>query len=172
MDKFKGKAYVLLNCLEECGCFVLRKGALESYYIHTHENIFDEKPSSAIEEIEYLQDIAIDKVSDNYDVIVRCIKYSANASSIDETVSVKRELLSEISPMLGQLNEKTDENEINTIIKQVKGNNNSLFEYEIDYPKIDVNIKSNILNVQGFPITFNKGDNVNSVVEEKIINKS
>ena len=125
--ELKVRLNVLLNCLEECGCFVLRKGALESYYMHTHENIFDEKPSSAIEEIEYLQDIDIDKVSDNYDVIVRCIKYSANTSSIDETVAVKRELLSEISPMLGQLNEKTDENEINTIIKQVKGNNNSLF---------------------------------------------
>jgi len=166
--EIKKRISVLLDCLEECGCFILRNGALESYYMHTDECIFDGKPLSAIEEIEYLRNQSIDDIEKNYDVILRALRYSAKVHSINETIAIKRELLSEIAPILGQFEQNTIKDDLNSIIKQVKGNNKSLFNYEINYPEISIDINSQILDVKGFPLKVRKGDNINDIVNNNI----
>jgi len=164
----KKRLIVLFEILEKCGCFILRKGALESYYIHTNNYVFDGKPSSAIEEIDYLENEEVETIKENYDMILRCLNYCSNTQKIDETRLIKMELLAEIAPILGQYSQDMAEKDINSIIKQVRGNEKSIFTYKNEYPNIEVNIESKILKVNGFPIKFKKGDNVNEVVEQKV----
>ena len=166
----KKRLIVLFEILEQCGCFILRKGALESYYMHTKDYIFDGKPSSAIEEIEFLDNEKDETIEENYEIILRCLNYSSNTQKIDEARPIKTELLAEIAPILGQYCQDMMEKDISSIIKQVRGSEKSIFIYNNEYPNIEVNIESKILKVKGFPIKFKKGDNVNEIVEQKIKN--
>lgn len=104
------------------------------------------------------------------DDILKSLRYSSTTEIIDETKAIKMELLAEIGSILGQFSEDTKIENINTIIKQARGNNNSLFNYTISYPNIRADIKSKILNVKGLPIEFKKGDNINDIVENQIQN--
>lgn len=164
----KKRLIVLFEILEQCGCFILQKGALESYYIHTKDYIFDGKPSSAIEEIDFLDNEKDEIINKNYDIILRCLNYSSNKQKINETRPIKIELLAEIAPILGQYCQEMTEKDISSIIKQVRGSEESIFKYNNEYPNIEVNIESKILNVKGFPIKFKQGDNVNEIVEQKV----
>jgi len=166
----KKRLIVLFEILEQCGCFILKKGALESYYMHTKDYIFDRKPSSAIEEIDFLDNEKDETINENYDIILRCLNYSSNKQKIDEARPIKTELLAEIAPILGQYCQDMTEKDISSIIKQIRGSEKSIFTYNNEYPDIEVNIESKILKVKGFPINFKKGDNVNEIVEQKIKN--
>ena len=42
----------VLEALEKAGCYVLRKGAIESYYQFANNAAYDEKPSNAVKEVE------------------------------------------------------------------------------------------------------------------------
>ena len=47
----KKRITVLLDILEELGCFILRKGAIESYYTFSPNTTFNGKPSAAAHEV-------------------------------------------------------------------------------------------------------------------------
>lgn len=168
----KVRISLLLDCLEESGCFILRRGAVESYYIYSSKDISEGKASAAIDEIEKLQDAPKELIEANYSDILRALKYSAKRSRIDESKSIKRELLSELAPILNILDRDTDVSDINLIIRQVRGKSKSLFEYEPtlkdNEPALNINLISNIIDVEGFPLTIKKSDNINRIIDKSI----
>lgn len=170
----KTRMKILLDCLEEAGCFILRKGAIESYYTFSDENTSSGKPSAAVKEIESLNNKDNEFIEKNYFDILRALRYSARFKNIDETESIKLEILSEIAPIVNNLNEDTTIDDINTIIRKARSNSKSLFKYEpklIDgIPAIEVDLESKILETSGFPFVVKKGDDVISIVNS-FINK-
>lgn len=168
----KTRIRVLLECLEQVGCFILRKGALESYYTYSSKDTFDGKPSAVIEEINNLDNKEDYFIKNAYDDILRGLNYSSESKTINETNAIKRELLSELAPILGMLTEQTTKDNITTIVRQSRGTNKSLFEYKPVTVEgelaIEVNLKSGLLLVAGFPFFIKKGENVNDVVDRKV----
>lgn len=171
-SSIKTRVEVLLDCLEEAGCFILRKGAIESYYTFSDENTSSGKPSAAVKEIESLNSKSNEFIEENYFDILRALRYSARFKSIDETESIQLELLSELAPIVNNLKKDTTIDDINTIIRKARSNSESLFKYEpklIDgMPAIEVDLESKILEVSGFPLTIKKGEDVISIVNSAI----
>ena len=70
--------------------------------------------------------------------------------------------------MLGVLPTVDSEKELLSNIKQAKANSESLFDYKIINENnclgIEVFLKSEIINVSGFPFKTFVGDNVNQIV--------
>ncbi len=62
-NSIKVRVETLLDCFEEVGCFILRKGAIESYYTFSDENTSSGKPSAAVKEIESLNNKDKDKIA-------------------------------------------------------------------------------------------------------------
>ncbi|WP_338847921.1 AAA family ATPase [Clostridium perfringens] len=162
----------LFDCLEQGGCFILRKGEIESYYIFSDKETSIGKPSAAMDEIEVLDSKTNQFIEEHYSDVLRALRYSAKFKQIDETEQIKLEILSEIAPILSVLEVDTTSDDINTIIRKARGNNKSLFKYTTrlidDVLTINIDLNSKIIDVSGFPFTIKKGDNVNSVVDNII----
>lgn len=162
----------LLSSLEKIGCFVLRKGAIESYYQFAPSTTYDEKPTKAVEETSNLQDQSEAYIREKYGDIIRALEFVALTKKVDESFAVKKELLSELALVIGMLPRISDTRELYAAIKQAKGNNDSLFTYdpinENGRLGVNVSIKSEIIDVSGFPFRIFCGDNVNDVVERTI----
>ncbi|MBQ9718253.1 MAG: hypothetical protein IJV76_09690, partial [Clostridia bacterium] len=66
-------------------------------------------------------------------------------------------------------------NNISAAIKQAKSNAQSLFNYKLiqenDRKGVEISLKSQIIDVEGFPFKAFDGDNVNQVVNTNIRQK-
>lgn len=171
----KDRIDVLFTMLEKVGCFVLKKGAIESYYRFVSSTTNSEKASAAAEEVSSINEQEPSVLKQYYSDIIKPLKYIAITKKVDESLAVKKELLSELPLALEILKPNTTEKEIYAAIKQAKGSGASLFNYQIlNYEEklgIQVDLTSKILEVQGFPFTIFWGENVNIKVSEVIKNK-
>lgn len=168
----KKRITVLLDILEELGCFILRKGAIESYYTFSPNTTFNGKPSAAAHEVSCWEEKSTEQIYENFSDITRSLQFAALEKNVDESFAVKKELLSELALILGILPEVSTEKEILSCIKQSKGSVDSLFDYKIINENkrlgVEVSLKSEIIDVAGFPFKAFVGDNVNSLIDEKI----
>ena len=168
----KKRITVLLDILEELGCFILRKGAIESYYAFSPNTTFNGKPSAAAHEVSCWEEKSTEQIYEHFSDITRSLQFAALEKNVDESFAVKKELLSELALILGILPEVSTEKEILSCIKQSKGSVDSLFDYKIINENkrlgVEVSLKSKIIDVAGFPFKAFVGDNVNSLIDEKI----
>lgn len=171
----KVRINVLMSILEELGCFVLRKGAIESYYIFSANTTYNGKPSAAALEVSGLQEKDNEEIAVYYADLLRALRYASLDKNVDESFAVKKELLSELALVLGILNEASSEKEIFASIKQAKSNVQSLFSYRIiqenERKGVEVSLKSQIIDVEGFPFKAFVGDNVNQIVDINVRKK-
>ncbi len=168
----KKRMIVLFDTLEKAGCFILRKGAIESYYIFTHKDNNIGKPNAAIEEINNFKLDEKEKVINAYNDIYRALRYSAKVKELNEAKAIKLELLSELAPIMYLLNEDTNINDIKASIRRSRNTSNTLFEYEIcneyEVPAVIIKLKSDIINVEGFPFVVKKNEHVDDIIERTI----
>lgn len=166
----------VLDALEKLGCFVLRKGAIESYYAFASNTTYNGKPIAAAAEISSLHEKTNEEINDQYNDLIRSLNYAALDKYVDESFAVKKELLSELALILGILNSISTETEIYSAIKQTKGNSESLFNYTIIEENgrkgVEVSMKSHITDVAGFPLKAFANDNVNQLIDMNIHQKS
>ena len=141
------------------GLFILKKGALESYY-HDNNAITD-KVDDAVTESEYILSSS-DELESTYQDILKCLKYASDSESIDESRAIRDELLSFISPIHAHYAE--GEENLDTV-----GRQSSIFHSRINEEgKLEVSIASKVLDVTGFPIVLSKDDDVRKVINQKL----
>lgn len=178
-EKWKGiktRLESIFSLLEKVGCFILRKGALESYYQSASNDTYTEKPSEAIIESQRIESLNEDTISEDYDDLIRPLKYIASSKMIDESSAIRKELLFELPVAIEILkkNDNSQESDIYAAIKQGRNTDASIFEYTILHDKdrtgITVNIKTEIIDVKGFPFNIYVDENVNEVIERRIVN--
>ena len=170
--RLKKRIVAIFSILEEVGCFILKKGAIESYYQFASDTTYSEKPSAAAEEISKLDDMKTEDIVEYYKDVVNALKYIAMTDEIDESLAVKKELLSELALVLGILKKGITDKEIYAAIKQAKNNAVSLFKYQVitdgDRLGVTVDLQSQIIQVNGFPFDIYMGQNVNETVDKFI----
>ena len=168
----KKRITVLFDILEKLGCFILRRGAVESYYAFSPNTTFNGKPSAAANEVSYWEDKSNEQIYAQFSDIVRSLQFAALDKTVDESFAVKKELLSELALILGILPQVSTEKELLSCIKQAKGRAESLFDYRIinDSKRlgVEISLKSEIIDVDGFPFKAFVGDNVNILIDERI----
>ena len=158
-NNIKNRLTVLFDIFEKMGLFILKKGALESYY-HDNNAITD-KVDDAVTESEYILS-SLEELESTYQDILKCLKYASNSESIDESIAIRDELLSFISPIHAHY--KSGEENLDTLGKQ-----SSIFTYRINEEgKLELSITSNVLDVTGFPIILNKNDDLLTVLNKKL----
>ena len=168
----KTRLGVIFDILAKLGCFVLKKGAVESYYLYASNTTYNAKPAAAVLEISKLEEKTNEELMTYYADLILPLQFAALGKMVDESFAVKKELLSELALALGILDKVNSEKEILSAIKQAKGNINSLFDYSIinenNRKGINVSLKSKIIDVEGFPLKAFVGDNVNTLIEANI----
>ena len=158
-NNIKNRLTVLFDIFEKMGLFILKKGALESYY-HDNNAITD-KVEDAVIESEYILSSS-EELESTYQDILKCLKYASDSESIDESRAIRDELLSFVSPIHAHYAE--GEENLNTL-----GRQSSIFHHRINYEgKLEVSITSKVLDVKGFPIILNKDDDVRKVINNKL----
>ena len=165
----------VLEALEKAGCYVLRKGAIESYYQFANNAAYEEKPSNAVKEVEGMTSLSNDDVETHYDVMARALKSVAITEVVDESYAVRKELLSELALAMEVVGNKQDatESDVTAAIKQSKGLVNSLFKYEVVHEngKVGLKVSSNAmtLKIKGVPFVIYSDENVNTKVRETVL---
>ena len=165
----------VLEALEKAGCYVLRKGAIESYYQFANNAAYEEKPSNAVKEVEGMTSLSNDDVETHYDVMARALKSVAITEVVDESHAVRKELLSELALAMEVVGNKQDatESDVTAAIKQSKGLVNSLFKYEVVHENGKVGLKisssATTLKIKGMPFVIYSDENVNTKVRETVL---
>lgn len=160
-ERLKDRITALFNIFEEVGLFILRKGAIESYY-HNNNNAITEKVDDAVTESEYILSLSEEELGSTYQDIIKCLKYASNSESIDESRAIRDKLLDFFSTIYAHY--KSGEENLDTL-----GRQSSIFSYRINEEgKLELSITSNVLDVTGFPIILNKNDDLLTVINKKL----
>lgn len=163
----RDRILVVLQLLEITGCFILRKGAIESYYKASDIYTSEGKPLAAVEEIDHLDQLPIPEIKERMGDLIRCIEHASLGKRIDEAESLRDILLSIAAPAIARLssNEKTRTQDIQILAKTILGERSDIFNLSIENGKLNIDIKSQILNVTGFPVMIEKTDDVVKVIQ-------
>lgn len=157
-NNLRNRLCALFDIFEKTGLFILRKGAIESYY-HDNHAITD-KVDDAVTESEYIS--SADNLESSYQDILNCLKYASNSEIIDESRAIRDELLRFIAPIHARYAEgETNLDEFSCP--------SSIFNYHIDEKeKLEISMNSNVLDVKGFPILLSKNDDVIKIVNSHL----
>lgn len=161
----KQRLKTLLNLLETEGCFVLRKGAIESYFSFNTEKHVASKPEVAAIEAAELSDADAEHVGQVYDDVARCLRCASAAEKIVEAEALQEVLLAICAPALAKIRAgKTDAN-LNAIARSITPELAGMFDLQVVDGKLQISLESKVLDVEGFPITIASGDDVLTLVE-------
>jgi hypothetical protein len=161
----KQRLKTLLNLLETEGCFVLRKGAIESYFAFNTEEGAASKPEVAAREAAELGNGDAEHVGQVYDDVARCLRFASAAEKIVEAEALQEVLLAICAPALAKIRAgKTDAN-LNAIARSITPELAGMFDLQAVDGKLQISLKSKVLDVEGFPITIAGGDDVLTVIE-------
>ena len=161
----------LLELLGSLGCFILKNGTIESYYQHADQLTSDEKPNAAAHEVAHMSEMSEQELHDAFGDIVEAIKFASQAKSIDEGAAIRDMVLAIVAPALASITETTTEIELNTNCRNLFDKKASLFRLSIENDNglfLIVNLATNILDVQGFPLRIAVGSNPISTVNAQM----
>jgi hypothetical protein len=157
---------VLLDGLEQLGCFFLRRGAIENYYAGTSGG--KGKPARASAEADRLAALAHAQLAVQYPDLVRALRCAAPGRSIDESVLLRGKLAAALGAIFQSMEPGSTDAQIEamaiSIIPAIEG----LFTFynasSGNQPTVRIELRSKIFHLTGFPLTVAKKDNLNDAV--------
>ncbi|KAA6341102.1 hypothetical protein EZS27_011076 [termite gut metagenome] len=168
----KNRLSTLLGFLEKLGCFILRKGTIEAYYQYSATLTNDEKPNAASYEASNMMQDKEEDVLNAYNDIIRAMTFCAHAKEINEAEAIRDLLLAIVSPALASINEKTTDSDLMIFSNNLFGVKSSLFRLtklmEGGDVFLNVELATNILDVEGFPLKIKKGSNPIEIVNNSL----
>lgn len=162
----------LLEMLGSLGCFILKNGTIESYYQHADQLTSDEKPNAAAHEVSHMSEVSKQQLHDSFGDIIDAINFASQAKSINEGAAIRDMVLAVVAPALASITEATTEVELNANCRNLFGNKASLFRLSVENENglfLIVNLATNILDVQGFPLRLPVESNPISTVNEQMV---
>lgn len=158
--RIKSRLNALLDMLEQCGLFILRKGSIESYYLDSNQLTSIGKPSAAVNEIDHLNQLSYQDIILAYSDVVRCIQHASNAEAICEADALRDLLLSVVAPAHARFKSNDKSTNFNILARSILGERSKIFGLLVKGENLVVSIESKILNVNGFPLSIGKNDDV------------
>jgi hypothetical protein len=155
----------LLDVLESAGCFILRKGTIESYYRFAGTQVPVGKPSTAVREVDGFSQEGREFVETNYADLVRALRFASDKQPISEAKAVRDLLLAVAAAALGNLSPTVSENELNILVTSLIGERASIVSLSLDNntdgtPDLLIDLNSHVLDVTGFPVRLQKGSDL------------
>lgn len=168
----KNRFSALFDILAKAGCFILKKGTIENYYINSTFNSLEDKPELAVDESETIVTSNIDVVERSYKEVISCLQFASNSPEIDEAAALSDLVLSIAAPIVSRITDTITVNEVQTLAYQILSDKTSIFKFEVNGENgkkvVSIDNSSIILNVDGFPIEFSKDTNPVTEVKRKL----
>lgn len=161
----KERLKALLDLLEVQGLFILRRGTIESYYAFVSASAA-EKPTVAAEEAACLRTAKLGDIESAYDDILRFLRRAATTATISEAEVLQDMLLAVAAPALARSGTGISDEALRTLMSGTLGKQADLFEIKIIDQGLVISLRSNILDVSGFPLTVLRGDDLFRAVAE------
>lgn len=156
----KNRLDVLFDIFQKTGLFILKKGAIESYYHDNGSGI--DKVDDAVTESEHIFNSSETEIESAYGDVLNCLQYASNSEIIDESRAIRDELLSLAAPIHARYAE--GETSIDNFNKP-----SSIFNFHINKDeKLEISMSSKVLDVSGFPITLDKSDDLRKKVNQHL----
>lgn len=160
----KQRLKTLLNLLETEGCFVLRKGSIESCFSLNTEGLSASKPEVAAIEAAEISDSDAEHVRQVYDDVARCLRFASSAEKIVQAEALQEVLLAICAPALAKIRAGETGANLNAIARSITPELAGMFNLQAVNGKLQISLESKVLDVEGFPITIASGDDVLTVV--------
>ncbi|MCL1119183.1 AAA family ATPase [Shewanella seohaensis] len=164
----KRRLTALLNILEKCGLFILRKGSIESYYLTSDQNTSIGKPNAAIDEIDSFYSINKSDLTTSYGDVIRCITHAAMTQKISEAEALRALILAIVSPAHEMFKSTPTSTHFNALARSILGGRSEMFDLAVKNDRLIITIKSNILDVDSFPVELSRDDNVPQVINRAL----
>lgn len=157
---------VLLDGLESLGCFFLRRGAIENYYADTSNGIG--KPARASAEADRLAALAPAQLAVEYPELIRALRFAAPGRDIDESVLLRGKLAAALGAIFQSMEPSATDAQIEAMAISILPAIERLFTFHnassANQPAVRVELRSEIFNLTGFPLTVARKDNLNEAV--------
>lgn len=157
---------VLLDGLERLGCFFLRRGAIENYYADTSSGTG--KPARASAEADRLAAVTPAQLADEYPELIRALRCAAPGRDIDESVLLRGKLAAALGAIFQSMEHGSTDAQIEAVALSVLPTIEGLFTFHnassANQPAVRVELRSEIFNLTGFPLTVARQDNLNEAV--------
>ena len=157
---------VLLDGLEQLGCFILRRGAVENYYSDTAIGVG--KPARASAEADRLAALTPVQVAAAYPELVRALRFAAPGQDIDESVLLRSKLASALGAIFQSMDSSSTDNQIEAMALSNVPSINGLFSFHnatnSDNLAVRIDLRSKIFNLSGFPLTIARNENPHDAV--------
>lgn len=160
----KRRVSAVLDVLEKSGLFILRKGSIESYYQKSDQHTSIGKPSAAADEMEYISQLDKASIHEPYADILRCIQFASKADPICEADALRDLLLAVAAPAHARLKAGDSAKDFNVLARSILGERSKIFDLTVNDGSLVIAIASNILRIDGFPLTVSKDDDAAKVI--------
>ncbi|WP_081058894.1 ATP-dependent nuclease [Burkholderia cepacia] len=158
----------LLDVLEKTGCFILRRGSIESYYNKSDQLTSTEKPTAAAVEMEYIEKLTTNNARAQYADITRCIAFAAEAECINEAESLRDIILSVAAPAFAKFQDGATVSDIELAAQSLAGDRAKLFTFEALDRAMSVSFATKVLDVPDQPLILRAGDDIFSKVNDAL----
>lgn len=160
----KQRLTTLLKLLEAQGCFVLRKGAIESYFAFNAEEGAASKLEAAAVEAAGINNADSEQVRGAYEDVVRCLEFASAAEKIVEAEVLQEVLLAICAPALAKIRAGQVSTNLNAMARSITPELAGLFDLQVVDGKLQISLTSKVLDVAGFPIAVAGSDDLLTVV--------
>ncbi len=163
----------LLDFLEEVGCFILRRGTIEDYYLFSSQITATEKPSGAAEEMVHLATGSKRDIEDRYDVVIRALRFASDSPVIDEAAEVRSVLGAVVGAVMPDIHANSSDDELNAVANRVVAERAKIFKLRNATSPggevtLGVDLASNILAVSGFPFEIPEREHPSQVIRRNV----
>ena len=154
----------LFDFLEAAGCFVLRKGTIESYYQFQSTLQAVRKPEAAVAEAEGICAEDAQFARANYGDVIRALEFAGECEDVDEARPVRQLVLAVAAPALAEISPDTASDAPNLMARSLLGDKASLITItpnlaDPDDLRVVVELNSDVLDVSGFPLELSSRSN-------------
>lgn len=163
----------LLDFLEKVGCFILRRGTIEDYYLFPDRITAKEKPSKAAEETVHLATVSRSDVEARYDVVIRALRFASDAPVIDEAAEVRSVLGAVVGSVMPNIRADSSNEELNGAARRVVAERATIFKLTNATERtgevaLGVDLASQILAVSGFPFDIPEREHPSHIIRRNV----
>lgn len=161
----KARLQALLSLIEAQGCFFLRLGAIESYFISASSGgRKNDKPAAAVIEAGTLFALPKSQLIAHYEDVIRSLRMAAKVAPIVEAETLQDYLLAVAAAALARAKGGATSSQLAVLARSIIGESSSLFKIAAVDGGIKLEISSNVLEIPGFPLVINYDDDVVKVI--------
>jgi hypothetical protein len=172
LDRARAMLLGLLEVMEAAGCFVLRRGTIEDYFISIPGAADSGKPEAAVTETLGFSQVSAAVLSERYGDVVRAIDFVAPSSPFDENLFIRSNLAGALGHVFQMASPTTTDVDLSAILEAANPQAAAIFAFKNASDgrsakmAVRVEIKSPLFPRSTFPAVVTREQNLSDRVDE------